>query len=121
MLFFRNLPIGRKLTIITMAISGVALLLAGIGLAIYEQASLRRDMGRDFSILADIFDDNVASGLAFNDPASIEQTLKTLGAHRRIVAAGVYDRQGKLVAQYRRAGLPAGFAFPAHPAPPAAG
>jgi PAS domain S-box-containing protein len=113
MQFLRDLPIGRKLTIITMTISGVALLIAGMALAFYEQASLRRTMERDFAILTDIFDDNVASGLTFNDPASIEQTLQTLAAHQRIVAAGVYDRQGQLVAQYRHAGARDRFEFPA--------
>ena len=111
----RNLPIKHKLMALTVGISGVALLLACAAFALYEQAVFRRAMARDFAILADIFDDNVAAGLAFNDPAAIEQTLRTLGANQRIIAACVYDKQGAVVGTYRRPGLVAGggFKFPA--------
>jgi PAS domain S-box-containing protein len=112
--FLRNLPIKHKLMVLTMAISGIALLLACATFAIYEQTAFRRTMARDFAILADMFDDNVAAGLAFNDPASIEQTLKTLNANQHIVAACVYDKQGEVVATYRRPGTAAEreFRFP---------
>lgn len=111
----RNLPIKHKLMAITMTISGVALLLACAAFTIYEQDLFRRTMARDFAILADMFGDNVASGLAFNDSASIEQTLRTLEANRRIIAACVYDTQGAVVGTYQRAGPGAvgRFEFPA--------
>ena len=113
--YFRNLPIKHKLMVLTMAISGVALLLASVGFALSEQAAFRRSMARDFSLLAHMFGDNVASGLAFNDATSIEQTLKALSVNQHIVAAGVYDKQGTLVGTYRRTGpAPGGvFRFPA--------
>lgn len=113
MRFFRNLPIGRKLTLITMLISGVALLLACTAFAVFEQAAFRRGMARDFAIMADMFDDNVAPGLTFSDSAAMELTLRTLGADGRILAAGVYDKSGTLVAHYQRADLKGVFAFPA--------
>ena len=103
--FFRNLPIKHKLMVLTMAISGVALLIASVGFALSEQAAFRRSMARDFSLLAHMFGDNVASGLAFNDAASIEQTLKALSVNQHIVAAGVYDKQGALIGGYRRRGV----------------
>src|SRR5947207_2087876 len=101
MRFLHNLPLKRKLTVITMLTSCVALLLACSAFAIYEQSSVRRTMARDFEIMADIFDDNVASGLAFNDPASIELTLKTLAADPHILAACVYGKTGEIVARYQ--------------------
>ncbi|HVS54613.1 MAG TPA: PAS domain-containing protein [Opitutaceae bacterium] len=112
--FLRNLPIRHKLMVLTVAISGVALLLACAAFAIFEQAAFRRSMARDFAILADMFGDNVAAGLAFNDPTTIEQTLKTLRANQRIVAACVYDKEGAVIGTYRRSGAAAGveFAFP---------
>jgi PAS domain S-box-containing protein len=112
MRFLRNLPLKRKLTTITMLISCVALLLACATFAIYEQASVRRAMARDFAIVADMFDDNVASGLAFNDVTSMEQTLKTLSADSHILGACVYDRDGKIVARYQRTDRNVGFTFP---------
>src|ERR1051326_618536 len=105
MRFFRDLPIKRKLTIITLLIIGPALLLACAAFAWAEQREFRQTMLRDFAVLADIFDDNVASGLAFNDPASIEQTLKTLSANPRILAACVYNDNGTIVARYTRGNL----------------
>jgi PAS domain S-box-containing protein len=110
--FFFNMPIGRKLTLITMLISGVALLLGCTAFAIYEHIESRRELARDFAIIADIFDDNVAAGLIFGDSVAMAQTLKSLDADRRILAAGVYDKAGALVARYQRADLPAAFAFP---------
>ena len=105
--FFRNLPIKHKLIALTMAISGLALLLACTVFALYEQAGFRRTLARDSAILARMFGGNVASGLAFNDAASIEVTLSALSANRRIAAACVYDKQGVITGTYRRAG-PAG-------------
>jgi hypothetical protein len=109
---FRHFSIRLKLTIITVAISVVAVLLACGTFAIYGQITARRTIARDFAMLADMFDDNVAPGLAFNDTDSIRMTLGTLSADPRISAAGVYDRQGKLAASYRRPGLAPGFIFP---------
>src|SRR5690242_12629701 len=110
--FLRNLPIQRKLTLITLLITGAALLLACGAFALYEQREFRVSTSRDFAILADIFDDNVASGLAFNDTASIEQTLGTLRANSHIVAAGVYDQRGNVVGRYQRDTGGRSFAFP---------
>jgi PAS domain S-box-containing protein len=109
---FREFPIRRKLTLITVAISGVALLLACGVFAWQEQANFRRTMARDLGVLANIFADNVASGLAFNDPASMEQTLRTLAANPRITGACVYDSGGTIVARYDRDAARTRFAFP---------
>ena len=57
-----------KLMLITMLISGVALLLACVAFVVFEQVTLRRTMALDLAVLTDLFDDNVASGLTFNDP-----------------------------------------------------
>src|SRR4051812_31668665 len=112
---FRNLPLKHKLTVLTMTISGAALLLACLAFVLYEQSEFRRTMASDLAVLADVFDENVAAGLAFNDPATVAETLQTLGANRRIVAACVYDRKGDVVSSYLRpgAGLAADFQFPA--------
>jgi PAS domain S-box-containing protein len=111
--FFRNLPIKRKLTIVTVLISAVALALACAAFALYEQNLFRGQMERNFAVVADMFDDNVAAGLAFDDPGSIAKTLKAFDANQHIAAACVYDHKGAVVAEYRRAGLPASFQFPA--------
>jgi PAS domain S-box-containing protein len=108
----RDLPIKRKLTVITMVTSCVALLLACGAFAVYEQNAFRKTMARDLGIIADMFDDNVASGLAFNDRAAVEQTLSSLRAHPHILAACVYDNHGKIAGSYKRADLKHPFQFP---------
>jgi len=113
MYFFKNVPIKRKLTVLTMLTSGVALLLACIAFVTYEQLTFRRTMAAELSVLTDLFDDNVAPGLTFNDPKSIETTLRSLNAHRHILAAAVYDKNGKAVALYQREDLKTPFPFPA--------
>src|SRR4051794_25441270 len=99
----RSIPIKRKLTILTMLTSFVALLLACAAFITYEQVTFKRTLMRDYSILADMFDDNVAPGLAFNDPGSMDQTLKTLSADPHIIAAVVYDKAGNVVTKWERA------------------
>ena len=112
MSFLQDLPIKRKLTVITMLISGVALLLACVAFVAYDQFALRQTMTQDMSVLTDMFDDNVASGLEFDDAVSIEQTLQSLDAHAHIVAAAVYDKTGQVVAKFRRADVKTPFPFP---------
>ncbi len=112
MRFLRNLPIKRKLTVIIMLTSGVALLLACIAFVVYDQVSFRRTMAAELMVLTDMFDDNVAPGLTFNDSKSIESTLNSLNAHKHIVAAAVYDKEGKQVGTYQRANLTTAFPMP---------
>src|ERR1044071_5458207 len=112
MSFLQDLPIKRKLTIITMLISGVALLLACVAFVAYDQFAFRRAMTQDMSILTDLFDDNVASCLEFGEPGSIEQTLKSLDAHPHVVAAAVYDRTGQVVSKFQHGHLKTPFSFP---------
>jgi PAS domain S-box len=99
---FRDLPIRRKLTVVNALISGVALALACAAFAVHEQGTFRRQMERDFAILAEMFGANVASGLAFDDPESMVHTLASLQAHPRIAAACVYDANGRVMARYVR-------------------
>src|SRR2546425_1188536 len=99
----QDLPIPRKPNAPLLLTCGAALLLACVGFVAYEQVTLRQIMARDLSMLTDLFDDNVAPGLAFNDAKSIEQTLKALDANPRILAAAVYDKTGQVVATYERA------------------
>ncbi|MDB6033472.1 MAG: sensor signal transduction histidine kinase [Verrucomicrobiales bacterium] len=109
---FRNLPIRRKITLIIMLSTCIALLLACAAFVTYDQTTFRKTMARDFSILANMINDAAAPGLAFNDANSIEQTLKTLAADPHIMAAGVYDKAGKLVSRYLRKDLEGSFTFP---------
>jgi len=111
MQFLHDVPIKRKLTIIIMFISSVSMLLACVAILLYERNAFRETMAKDMAIIADTFDDNVASGLTFNDPESLMQALSSLKASPNILAACVYDGVGNRVAEYVRADLDGSFSF----------
>jgi len=99
---FRNLSIQRKLAAVILATSCLALALACAGFAVYERASLRATMISELSALADTLGANTAASLMFSDRKSAHDMLAALGGERHIIAAGVYDSQGKIFAEYRR-------------------
>lgn len=106
-------PIQQKLVGIIMLTSVVALLLACVGFIAYEQFTFRRTMVRDLSILAEVIQDNIAPGLAFNDATAMEETLQSMRAQPHIIAGAVHDMAGRRVATYARSKQPEGFAWPA--------
>ena len=99
----RDKPIKAKLTAITMVTSGVALLLACAAFVGYELMVFRTGIVDELSTTAAIVGDNSAAALAFDDPASAQQTLRSLNVHPHIIGAALYGRNGKLFASYRRA------------------
>ncbi|MEY2577760.1 MAG: hypothetical protein QOI49_584 [Verrucomicrobiota bacterium] len=112
MRFLRDIPMRRKLMIIIMLTSAIALLMASTAIVIYERAAVRTNLGHQFAILADMFDDNVAPGLTFNDPDSMAEVLRSLSADRHILAAAVFNKEGKVVSHYQRTGVRGDFKFP---------
>ena len=102
----RNVPLKRKLTIVSMVTSGVALLLACGVIAAGELAKARDAMLTEVLTLAQMIGDNSAAALTFGDPESAEQTLRSLGADHHIAAALIYDVGGKPFARYQPQGAP---------------
>jgi two-component system NtrC family sensor kinase len=105
----RDKPIKTKLTAITMVTSGVALLLACAAFVGYELMVFRTGIVDELSTTAAIVGDNSAAALAFDDPSSAQQTLRSLNVHPNIVGAALYGRNGRLFASYRRAPADATF------------
>jgi signal transduction histidine kinase/DNA-binding response OmpR family regulator len=110
---FRNLSIQRKLGAVILATSCFALALACAGFALYQRASLRATMISELSALADTLGANTAAALMFNDRKSAHDMLGALGGERHIIAACLYDDQGKIFTEYRRPGLAGSFEMPA--------
>src|SRR6202162_460511 len=121
---FRNLSIQRKLAAVILGTSCLALALACAGFAVYERASLRATMISELSTLADTLGANTAASLMFSDRKSAHDMLGALGGERHIIAACLYDNQGKIFTEYRRpelaslSGMPALSAHRAHHTPP---
>jgi signal transduction histidine kinase/CheY-like chemotaxis protein len=105
MVRLRDISIKRKLTLIIMCASTVALLLASIGFVTYEQATYRRAMADDLSTLAVIIGEQSTAELTFDDADAAEDTLASLSSRRQITAAALYKDE-RLFAKYPREGAP---------------
>src|SRR5882724_6963069 len=103
MILFQNASIQRKQTVIIMLTTTVALLLACAAFATYEVISFRTTMLRDLGTMGQIIGDNCASAIDFNDAKSAEETLASLKDEPNIAGACVYSKDGKVIAQYKRA------------------
>jgi diguanylate cyclase len=110
--FLQNTSIRRKLTVVNLATSCLALGFACLGFALYERASFRAAMKSELSTLADTLGANTAASLTFNEPKSAQKVLSALRAESHIVMACLYDNERTLFAEYRRPGVPAGTPTP---------
>src|SRR5713101_5829740 len=99
---FRDFSIRRKLRLIIMLTSSVALLLACTVFITYDRYSFRRGKVEDLTALADIIGSNSTAALAFGDADSAREILGALRAKQHIVAACVYGRDGRVFACYAR-------------------
>ena len=111
----QNVPIRQKLILIIMLATGLALLLAGVVLIVFEYVRSRQEMVDDLTSLAEVIAQNSTAALMFNDPEAARDTLKTLEAREPIVAGAIYDHEGQLFARYVRPGERP--VFPEHPGP----
>jgi two-component system, NtrC family, sensor kinase len=100
--WLRNLAIHRKVMIITMMTSGVALLVAGMAFLAYENVAFRAAALADLEATAAMVGESSAAALTFGDADSAAQTLRTLSVHPEVVGAAIYGTDGVLFASYRR-------------------
>ena len=94
--------ISKKLTLMNVLVSAVALLLASGGFCAYDLYSLRAALISNVSVQAEIIGDNTVSALLFNDPHSAEKTLSALNANHHLTYAQIYTRDGQPFAGYWR-------------------
>ena len=85
----RDISIKRKLTLIIMAASTVALVLVSSGFVAYELITYRQTMTEDLSALAGIVGDRSTAALQFDDRADAEETLGALRQRNHITAAAL--------------------------------
>jgi signal transduction histidine kinase/AmiR/NasT family two-component response regulator len=117
--FFDRLSLARKLALISVVTSGLALVAAGAALVMLDSRDAQARLGRDTSVLADMLASQSQAILAFNDRKAATETLQALAANRHVTTAAMLDRQGAVFARFDRAGAPAVAALPA--IPPGAG
>jgi signal transduction histidine kinase/ActR/RegA family two-component response regulator len=99
---FRDLPIRRKLLLLTLASSATALALASGGFLAWDITQFRRDLVQDIDAQAAIVADNSAAPLAFRDARAATETLAVMRLRPRVSVACLYDAQGQPFASYVR-------------------
>ncbi len=109
----KNLPIRRKLALLLLSSTVMALVLACAGFTIYERSDFRATAASELATLADTLGANTAASLAFEDQKTAEQMLGALKAEHDVVAACLYDEQGHIFAVYRRADVRSSVKIPA--------
>jgi signal transduction histidine kinase/ActR/RegA family two-component response regulator len=98
---------------IILGTSSVVLLLTCTAFLAYEFLTFRQAAVRQLSTLGEIVAANSTGVLAFDNEADATEILSALQADRHIVAACLYDQQGKLFARYPAAAREE--AFPVSP------
>jgi two-component system sensor histidine kinase/response regulator len=109
---FRDLPIRRKLALLILSSSVLAVILACLGFAIYERQRFRANTADELATLADTLGANTAASLAFNDQKTAREMLGALREEHHVLGACLYDNHGHIFAEYRRAGLGSEFNMP---------
>ena len=99
---FRDLPINRKVMLVVVGVTAASLLASGLAIVGADNLLFRDALERDVSALAEIVADNSTAALAFNDPRIASETLASLRARPRMVAACLFQANGSLFAQYLR-------------------
>jgi len=88
--------------------AAATLLLAGMGMAAYNEQIYRAQKGRDAGVQAQILAASVTAALAFDDARSAQEYVDALSANPEVQTVRVTDAQGATVASYQRAGRPPG-------------
>src|SRR5438094_1029230 len=99
---FLNLSIKRKLILMTMLTSSLALLFSSVSFLIYDLISFRHLLTQDLATQAEIIGYNSAAAMAFKDERAASATLSALTAKGDIVAAALYSPHREIFAHYFR-------------------
>ena len=92
--------IQKKLIRLILSICGSVLLLTCAAFFVYEYLSYREISKRELQTLGQITAANVTSSLAFLNKSDAEELLHALQSQKNILAACVYDKDGKIFAAY---------------------
>jgi signal transduction histidine kinase len=100
MTLFRDIPIKTKLMRVILLISGIMLFVTCSSFFVYEFYTFRQTTIQKLYTLGEIISTNSTAALAFQDNEGAEEILTALKAEPHIVAACLYDKDGKLFAQF---------------------
>jgi PAS domain S-box-containing protein len=94
----------KKLMLVGLSVTAVALLIAGIAALITDYQLLKKSTIRRLSIEASILGDNCTAALTFNDrqgASEVLETVKSLGTMELVV---IFNKEGEIFSAYRQHG-----------------
>src|SRR3954453_4461765 len=97
---FSNLSIKRKLIVLAMFSSGMALVVACSLFLVFDVMLCREEMIKSLRMHAAIVGQNSMAALSFNDGNDARQTLTSLRADPHVVDACIFGTDGKVFATY---------------------
>lgn len=109
---FANLPIRRKLMAIILMTNVMVMLLMGFSFLTYQYLTFRQATRQRVVSTGEIIAANSTAALAFDSRADATETLSALQFQPHMVAACLFDRHGKLFAQYPTNGNAGSFPLP---------
>src|SRR4051812_43589494 len=98
MRFILNLSMKRKLTVVNVTATALALLVACALFVTFDVLTFRRAMVRDASICADMVGANSTAAVSFGDEAGAAEVLSALRADPHVRAACLYGPDGRVFA-----------------------
>ncbi|MEO8855915.1 MAG: ATP-binding protein [Burkholderiaceae bacterium] len=111
-----RLSVRRKLMVVVLVTTVLALLLMGISMLVYDLRTYRDAWISDLSTQADLIAHASAPALAFDDEKVASENLALLADLPKVYAAALYTADGRRFASYARADRGAAD-FPARPSP----
>ena len=96
----RGTPITKKLTALFLLTSGVVMLLTGGAYFVSEYLTFRQTLLGQLSTLGQVVATNSTAAVAFRNQRDASEILTAFQAEPHIVAAGLYDRDGRLFSRY---------------------
>lgn len=100
MMLYKDIPIQTKLMRILFLISSMIILVTSITFFIYEIYTFRKSTTEKLSTIGKIIATNSTAALAFDDTDAGRDILAALKAEPHIIAASLYNKDGKLFAYY---------------------
>src|SRR6266404_1665560 len=99
-MLFQDVPIKRKLTSVIMLTSSIVLSLTCLAFVAYDLITFRRQMTGKLATLAQVVAANCTGAVAFSDENEARVKLTSMKAMRNIVAAALYDKEGRLFVKF---------------------
>src|SRR5438105_4108996 len=96
----RDLPIKRKLVMITLVTCGTVLALACAALFWFQTIRFRGGFATELESLASVVAYNSSAPLTFGDQPSADEVLSALKIKPQITTACLFDHSGQLFARY---------------------